>query len=142
MGVVALAVLGLIFGPTQEERAQIQARAKEAEREEIAQAKEAEKEKIAQGLHCIVAADEPTRIDGQWFCQYCSSFAVDAAIKARLRSSSSYDSGTLTWSPTDAGEFLFVQDFTAVNAYNVELDMKAIGAFNEGCEVTKVVITE
>ncbi len=125
----------------------------------------AEAEKWAKGAHCVVGADTTSvtgdNTTGPWSCKYCFSFAIDNAIKQRLRASGSYDSGTLAWDvvglPTgevwnpETGELLgkvpprfkFIQGFTAQNVYGATLDYRAVGEFaSSNCKVLSIEIVD
>ena len=115
---------------------------RETEARERREAKEAKERVLELALRCVEAADKPTNLTGPWSCRYCFHPGIDAAIKARLRSSSSYDGGALAWGKTPLG-FYFVQGFTAQNVYGATLDYHAKGTFGDkNCEVLSIEIFE
>lgn len=63
--------------------------------------------------------------------------AVNVAIMAKLKSSSSYEDGHLGWTPSGES-FVFMQDFTADNEFGVKLDYHAVGIFDKKCAVTTI----
>ena len=124
-----------------EDKAEREARQAQAAAERQAE-REAE-EALERALSCVQAADEPENVDSPWACDFCFQPAVDNAIRRRLVSSSSYDSGRLVWGEgTKPQVFYFVQRFTAQNAFGATLDMHAIGTFAESCAVTSIEVIE
>ena len=138
VAVAALAILGAVIEATltPEERA----RRDEAAAKRAAEREAAEKLELATGKYCVEAADEPKKLpNGVWFCDYCFVPAVNAAIMAKLKSSSSYEDGRLGWTPSGES-FVFMQDFTADNEFGVELDYRAVGIFDKTCAVTTIAM--
>ncbi len=146
LGILVVVIAGAIGRAleTEEEKAQREVREAEQRAEWAAERerKKAEEDALELALRCVEAADKPTNPTGPWSCQFCFSPNIDAAIKARLRASSSYDGGTLAWGKVPLG-FDFIQGFTAQNVYGATLDYHAKGTFaDKNCKVLSIDIFE
>ena len=100
----------------------------------------------AEGRHCVLVrndSEEPTLVDGVWFCRDCYPPNVDSAIydwgeraDSQMFKHMRYDKGALSWWKTGES-FGFVQDYTAnLN----DLPMRAVGSFDNECKVTAITI--
>lgn len=100
----------------------------------------------AEGRHCVLVgknSEEPTLVDGVWFCRNCFPPNVDSAVydwgqraDSQMFQHRSYDKGALSWWKDDES-FGFVQDYT-VNLN--DLPMRAVGSFDNECEVTSITV--
>ena len=114
----------------------------EQEREEVATTSTDTEVKAGreEGRHCVLVgnnSEEPTLVDGVWFCRGCFPPNVDSAIydwgertDSQMFKHRRYDKGALSWWK-NGESFGFVQDYTAnLN----DLPMRAVGSFDKECK--------